>query len=115
MGSAKAQDKQAVFLSEIIQRINDLFAGENINTNFALDYTRTVMGQISENPTVVEQIKHNSFEKVMLGDLPRSTEDAIISSDQLSHQFKNVLLGDDQKAKIFNRILYDMFKQDELR
>lgn len=115
MGSAKPKDKHAAFLSEIIQRLNDLFAGEELNTNFPMDFTRTVMGQISENPTVVEQIKHNSFEKAMLGDFPRSTEDAIIGSAHLSDKIRNILLGDEQKAKIFNRIVYDMFKQDELR
>ena len=115
MGSAQPKDKQAAFLSEIIQRLNDLFAGEDLNTNFPMDFTQTVIGQIRENPKVVDQIKHNSFENAMLGDFPREADDAIMESADLSDKIRNILLGNEQKSQQFYRIIYDMFKYEELR
>ena len=54
--SAKPKDKMEEFLSQIISRLNDLFAGDDLSEGDMVNYARTIAGKVQEKSVeAVEQ------------------------------------------------------------
>lgn len=80
LGSGVAKDKTEELLSRIIERLNDLFAGEGLTDDDLVNYARTVSDKVRENPRVMSQIANNTRDQAMLGDFEKAVENAILDS-----------------------------------
>lgn len=79
-GSASVQDKEKALLSEIVQRLNDLFTGE-LTDGDMLSYAMAVKTKLIENETLVVQAGGNL--KDQFGNSPAlipALTDAIIAA-----------------------------------
>jgi len=58
----------------------------------------------------MSQIANNSPEQAMLGDFPKTIDDAVLDSSE-SHQNQMMqLLSDPEKSKGFARVVFDLLK-----
>ncbi|RLJ19609.1 restriction endonuclease subunit R [bacterium endosymbiont of Escarpia laminata] len=108
LGSHSPKDRETELLSEILGRMNDLFAGENLTDNDKLSYANTIADKVSENDTVMDQIRNNSREQAMLGDYPTAVQNAVIGSMDAHNDLAMQVLSSDRVAKGFAALVLDV-------
>lgn len=108
VGSAKAKDKKEAFLSQIIDKLNEVFITDNLTNKDMLNYAFTVRDKLTENASVMSQIANNSPEQAMLGDFPQAMDDAILGSSDAHQEQMMQLLSDPARNQQFARVIFDM-------
>ncbi|MEI8706131.1 DUF1016 N-terminal domain-containing protein [Pseudoalteromonas sp. B62] len=108
VGSAKAKDKKEAFLSQIIDKLNEVFITDNLTNKDMLNYAYTVRDKLTENASVMSQIANNSPEQAMLGDFPQAMDDAILGSSDAHQEQMMQLLSDPARNQQFARVIFDM-------
>ena len=103
--------KQEEFLSQIIQRLNELFAGDGLTDDDMVSYAETITAKVRENSRVMTQIANNTREQAMLGDFQKAIEDAILDSNQAHQKQMLKLLSMPDKSGIFANIIYEMLNR----
>ncbi|MCL6415516.1 DEAD/DEAH box helicase family protein [Aestuariirhabdus sp. Z084] len=110
LGTAKAKDKKEEFLSQIVQRLNELFVTDDLTDDDMVNYAYTVRDKVKENALVMNQLANNTAEQAMLGDFPKAVDDAILNSSE-AHQIQMVqLLSNPDKAARFSQLIFDLLK-----
>lgn len=112
LGSGKARDKQEEFLSQIIERLNEVFAGDGLSESDMLNYARTIKDKVQEDQKVITQIANNSREQALLGDFPKAVEEAILNSNEAQQKQMMKLLFMSDKFSQFMNTIYDMMQND---
>lgn len=77
VGSAKAKEEKKDFLSHILEQLNDLF-GLEVTDGDKLDWLQGMASKIAENQPLMEQVRNNSRDAIMLGDFPKAVDAAVI-------------------------------------
>ncbi|BDX01731.1 type I restriction-modification system, restriction (R) subunit [Marinomonas pontica] len=117
---AVPKDPKTELLNEIIERMNDLFIEDGLSENDMLNYANTIAGKISENDTVMDQLRSNTKEQAMLGEFPNSINNAVIESMGVHNDMAMKLLSNEAVAKGFAGLMFDVLmkglgKTDELQ
>lgn len=112
LGSGVAKDKQEDFLSQIIERLNEIFAGDGLTEDDMLNYARTIKDKVAENQRVVTQIANNTREQALLGDFPGAVQEAILNSNEAQQKQMIKLLSMSEKLSQFQNAILDMFQND---
>ncbi|MCL1049841.1 hypothetical protein L2755_09430 [Shewanella abyssi] len=108
-GSGSApKDPKTELLNEIIDHMNDLFIEDGLSENDMLNYANTIAGKISENETVMDQLRSNTKEQAMLGKFPTSINDAVIESTDVHNDMAMKLLSNEAEAKGFAGLMFDV-------
>ena len=84
-----------------------MFDTENLTDSDMLNYSQTIWDKIKENDIVMQQIANNPAEKIMLGDYPDATLDAIFDSQEAYQEITKQLLSDSNRLAQFTRFLLD--------
>jgi type I restriction enzyme R subunit len=113
LGTAKPKDRQEEFLSQIINRLNEVFVTDQITDKDMVNYAYTIRDKVGENLLVMKQIENNSPEQAMLGDFSKAIDDAILGSSDAHQNQMMQLLADPSKAANFARIVFDMLVQGQ--
>ncbi|MDQ8180190.1 DEAD/DEAH box helicase family protein [Pelagicoccus sp. SDUM812005] len=111
LGSARPTDKKAEFLSQIIDRLNEVFMTDELSDKDMVNYAYTISDKLAENEQIMHQIANNSPEQAMLGDFDKALFDAIIESSDVHQNQKMQLLGDSTRAAKFARIIFDLLRR----
>jgi type I restriction enzyme R subunit len=111
VGGGKFKDQEHEFLSVIIARLNDIFAGEFSDAD-VLNYANTIADKVRENGVVMEQLKNNSPDQAMMGDLPVAVEKAVIDSMDIHENLAKQLLEDESKSAHFGKILLQLILKE---
>lgn len=106
-GSGKAKEKEEDLLSKIVARLNEMFDTEKLTDSDLINYSQTIWDKINENEIVMQQINNNTAEKVMLGDFPDATLDAIFDSQDAYQEITRQLLSDSNRLTQFTRFLLE--------
>ena len=112
LGTAKPKDKMEEFLSQIISRLNDLFAGDDLTEGDIVNYARTIADKVQENSRVIKQMENNTPEQAMLGDFPSAVDDAILGSSEAHQKQMLSLLSNPEKSRLFKAIIFEMLRAD---
>ncbi|MBB3059730.1 type I restriction endonuclease subunit R [Microbulbifer rhizosphaerae] len=80
VGSHTPRDQETELLSQILERLNDLFTGENLTDKDRINWFNAIKDKVEENEKVMDQIRNNTTEQTMLGDYPKAVDDAVIGS-----------------------------------
>jgi len=107
IGSRTPDDRKTETLSEIVERMNELFAGE-FTEGDALNYARTIADKLRENERVMDQVRTNTPERAMLGDFPEAVQEAVIESMETHKDLAMQFLGNERVRRGFARLLMDM-------
>ncbi len=110
VGSAKAKDKKEEFLSQIVARLNELFITDNLTDGDLINYAYAVRDKLTENATVMSQIKNNTAEQALLGDFPKAIDDAVMDSNDAQQEMMMQYLSNPDIARGFARVVFDMLK-----
>lgn len=113
LGSGKAKDKQEEFLSQIINRLNELFITDELTDKDLVNYAHTIRDKVKENASVMSQIANNTPEQAMLGDFSKAIDDAVMDSSEAHNNQMMQLLSDPKKAEGFARVVFDLLKLAE--
>ncbi len=109
-GSAKPKSKDEEFLSQIIERLNELFVTDQLTDKDLVNYAYTIRDKVSENELVMKQIANNTPEQALLGDFARAVDEAVLdSSDAHQNQMKQ-LMSNPKVAKGFARVVFDLLQ-----
>lgn len=108
MGTATAKDKKEEFLSQIVERLNEVFLTDNLTEKDLVNYAYTIRDKVIENELVMKQISSNTPEQAMLGDFSKAIDDAILDSSDAHKNQMMQLLSDPKKAQNFARVVFDL-------
>ena len=112
LGSGTARDPEKETLAAIIERLNELFAGEDLTDKDRLNYMNTIKDKVLENKTVVQQMQSNTPDQVMLGDYPNAVQDAVMDSLQAHNGLSSQLLQNEAVSKEFARLLLEVILKE---
>lgn len=108
IGTGKAREKEAAWLSEIITRLNELFITDGLSDSDLINYAKTIRDKISENERVMHQIENNSPEQALLGDFAGAMDDAVMDSNDAHKNQMLQYLNSKELAAGFQRVVFDM-------
>ncbi|SFQ57775.1 type I restriction enzyme, R subunit [Variovorax sp. OK605] len=97
MGTGSVQEKQAVYLVEIIEKVNGLFEGELTDDDQLVYVNGVLKGKLLENETLVQQAGSNSKEQFANSpDLRKALMDAIIDAFEAHQTMSSQALGSER-------------------
>jgi len=114
LGSGKAKDKEEIFLSTILEKLNELFDTGDLTKNDMINYAYTVCDKIFENKKVMDQVRNNPRKQILIGDYPAAVCDAVMESGAAHNNQMQQCLSDDKKLKKLELIILDLL-QDKLQ
>lgn len=88
VGSGKPKDPEKKWLSEIIERLNDLFGAE-VSDGDKLHFANGIADRIERDEAVMIQVQNHSPEQIMHGLFPKRVSEAVLDS-----------LGDQEKLSM---------------
>ena len=115
LGSGRPHEPEKEPLSQILARLNELFADEDKTDGDRLSYLNTIKTKVLEDDRVVQQIDNNAPDQVMLGDYPSAVQDAVMDSLGKHTDLAGRLLQDEQVAARFARLLLDAILLERTR
>jgi type I restriction enzyme R subunit len=107
-GSGRARDKKLEALSQIIARMNDLFAAEDLSEADLVSYARTIADKIQENDSVMSQVNNNTPDQTMLGDFPKAVEEAVLASGDAHKELMTQFLSNKAVQLGFGKLILEM-------
>ena len=107
LGAGVPHEPEKEALSQIIERLNELFAGDGLTDKDKLNYLNTIKDKVLENPAVSAQIENNAPDQVMLGDFPAAVEDAVMESLETHNGLAKAVLQNKGSSRAFARLLLD--------
>ena len=110
LGSGTAKDDPEERLSAVIGRLNDIF-GTTFSDSDLVNYAETIADKVRENERVMQQVRSNPPEQIMLGDFPGAVQDAVLESSQTHQRMMLRVLEDEPTAEAFARLLLEMMLQ----
>jgi type I restriction enzyme R subunit len=113
-GGDEPRDREKEFLSEIIERLNNIF-GDVSDTENQQHFTNHIVGITNAKSGVKEQIEKNTKEQALNGDLPDEVNRAIVTAMTSHGDLARVLLKDPQSMASFVSLIYDIAKMDGQR
>ena len=108
LGTAKPRNKEEVWLSEIITRLNELFVTDGLSEADLISYAYTIRDKVRENKTVMHQIENNAPEQALLGDFGDAIDDAVIGSGEAHQNQMMQYLNNKELQAGFQRLVFDM-------
>jgi len=112
LGSGRGRDDKREWLSRILVRLNEIFAGEKLTDADMINYLHTIADKVRENDHVMDQLRNNSREQAMLGDFPRAAEDAILESHQAHNRQATRVLTKPASTRAFIHTLLDVLLRE---
>ncbi|WP_413518973.1 type I restriction endonuclease subunit R [Psychrobacter glacincola] len=106
-GTAKPKDKKEELLSQVIIRLNEVFAGEDFTDKDKVNFMNTIWDKVTENEIVVKQFSNNSTDQIMLGGYPDAAEDAMFEAKDAFEDMTMHLLSNPNQFKKFIRLMLD--------
>lgn len=113
MGSGQGRGRQEELLSQIINRLNEVFVTDHLTEKDLVNYAYTIRDKVRENERVMNQIANNTEEQAMLGDFEKAVDDAVLDSSEAHQNQMMQLLANPEKAKGFAKIVFDLLKLAE--
>lgn len=107
LGSAKPKEEKKNFLSELLERMNDLF-GTEVTEGDKLDWVQGMVNKLSENGPLMEQVRNNPRESILHGDFPGAVDEAVIGRMETQQGMSLEYLSHPEKAKALQNLLLDL-------
>ncbi len=94
-GSGQSKTDEEKRLSDIVAKMNDLFAGELTEADF-VGYVKTMETKLLENGALAEQAASNSEEQFGLGDFKSIFADTVVDGMEAHNNIAKQLLSDER-------------------
>lgn len=104
-----ATDREKEFLSEFINRMNDIFG--DISDDLGQSHFTTQIIKIAKgNSLVTEQMEKNTKSQALQGDFPKVIREAIVQAMRSHSGLARLLLSDPQNMESYYSLAYDILK-----
>ncbi len=110
-GTGKSRNKEVEYLSQIIERMNELFAAEDLSESDLVNYARTIADKVMENDSVMAQVHNNTPEQAMLGDFPQALQEAILASGDAHNELMTQYLANKAVQLGFGKLILEMLSK----
>lgn len=107
---AEAKEKEKIWLSEIIEQMNEVF-GTNFEEVGILEHSYMVITRVKENQEALNQIKNNDIDQIMYGDLPSIVDDAMIDIEKSNDKKKELYLSNEEVREKYIRVIYKLIRK----
>ncbi|RSM77840.1 hypothetical protein DL991_18745 [Amycolatopsis sp. WAC 01375] len=98
-------DPQQVLLSEVIEKINDLFGGEFADPQIG-GFVTAAAGMAEEAPRIAEQIDNNAIDQFLISpDLRETLTDAAVLNEGAFGKLTQALTGESERTDEFIRLI----------
>jgi type I restriction enzyme R subunit len=111
VGSGRVREPETAYLSELIQKLNQLFEGELSDADL-LGYAHHIKGRMLENETLAQQAAMNSKEQFALGDFQHVLMDNVIAGLDHYQAMAGQVMGNERIQKVFGEIMLDVVYQE---
>lgn len=108
LGSGVARDQKEEFLSQIIERLNEIFITDQLTDKDMVNYAYTLRDKMSENQKVMDQIANNSPEQAMLGDFPKAFDDAVIGAAAANQNQTMQVMSNNLTNQKMMKLVFDL-------
>ncbi|MFB0936143.1 MAG: hypothetical protein QMB52_10245 [Propionivibrio sp.] len=117
VGTGKAVDDERRKLSEIVEKMNDLFSG-NLSEADMVGYVTTIKGKLLESEILAEQAENNTEQQFIMGDFKDVLTDIIIDGQDAHNNIADQLLKDDRifaaMQGMLAKMVYQAFAQQRI-
>jgi type I restriction enzyme R subunit len=110
VGSAKPYDPEKEALSEIIERLNDLFGAE-VNDEDKLQYANGIADRIERDDAVMQQVRNHNPEQVMHGLFPKRVTATVLDAIQDHQKLSTEVLEDSLTEKEFQWLILQILTE----
>lgn len=107
LGSAKAKEEKKDFLSHILEQLNDLF-GTEVTDGDKLDWLQGMASKIAENQPLMDQVRNNPRDAIMLGDYPKAVDAAVIERMDIQNGMSLDYLSRPDAANVIQGLILDL-------
>jgi type I restriction enzyme R subunit len=114
VGSAKPHDPEKKRLSEIIERLNDLFGAE-VSDEDQLHFANGIADRIERDEEVMNQVRRHDRDQVMKGLLPKRVTDAVLDQIGDYEKLSMPVLDDPQLGMRFASLILQLLVERESR
>ena len=108
LGTGRPRDKEELWLSQIITRLNELFITDGLTEKDLINYANTIADKVMEDERVMTQVANNPSEQVMLGDFPGAVDNAVIDSNEAHQNQMMQYLNNQETQAGFQRLVLDI-------
>jgi len=115
VGTGKARDKEEIWLSQIIARLNDLFVTDGLTEKDLINYAYAIRDKLSENESVMHQIANNPPETALLGDFAGAMNTAVMESSDAHQNQMMQYLNNTMLQQGFQRVVFDLLVSQSRR
>lgn len=96
---------------KIEKDVKDEHTLKGFKDNEHINFAKSIIDRVQRNDLVMTQIQNNPKEQAMMGDFPKTVDNALIDNHETHQKLTLPLLSDPQKAALFREILFDLIKQ----
>ncbi|WP_435106589.1 type I restriction endonuclease subunit R [Arhodomonas sp. AD133] len=104
VGSGKPHDPEKKRLSEIIDRLNDLFGAE-VSDDDKLHFAQGVADRIERDEAVMAEVNRNSPQQLMHGQFPQRVADIVLDAMNDNEKLSMEILDDKEKGRDFAMLI----------
>ena len=112
VGSAKPHDPEKKRLSEIIEKLNDLF-GSEVDDDDQLHFANGVADRIRRDEAVMAQVEQHSPDQVMHGLFPKRVTDAVLDAINDDESMAMKVLDSPEKGREFALLILRLLMRPE--
>lgn len=106
-GSGIARDKETELLTETVDRLNLMFGAGKLTDKDLLNYAQAIQDKLTENQHIMDQVRNNPPDRVMLGDFPKAVDDAVMEAGAAHKDMMMTYLKNPITREQFIRFLLD--------
>lgn len=110
VGTGKAKSKEDLWLSQIIEKLNELFVTDGLSDKDLINYAYAIRDKLKENEKVMHQIHNNSPEQAILGDFAGAMDDAVMDSNEAHQNQMMQYMNNPVLAARFQQVIFDMLR-----
>jgi type I restriction enzyme, R subunit len=109
-GGSDPNDREKEFLSQIISRLNDIFGeiGDDVDQ---ISLTKEMIARIDDDEVVSEQLKKNTKDQALEGDIKKFIKSQLINSRGVRDKLVRMLMSDSQNMDKYAELLFDAYKE----
>ena len=111
VGSGRVREPETAYLSELIQKLNQLFEGELSDADL-LGYAHHIKDRMLDNENLAQQAAMNSKEQFALGDFQHVLMDNVIEGLDHYQAMAGQVMGNERVQKAFAEIMLDVVYQE---
>ena len=105
VGTAAIKEEKKIALNELIEKMNDIFAGEDLTDADKVSYAQAIARKLQENETLQEQAKSHSKDDFRLGGFEKAIMDAIIGNMDSNKLMTKKILNDEKARNSFSEVM----------